>query len=252
MVSRDAYNSYPLSNLIAQISLGRPKSLAYDAKEVKDILKTCPGLGLSSYSDWDPRQLERTANAATAANAAKVAGMFFAIHASEIIRESMEKVLDLKPKMLIHLTKATPSDLEIVKDANIPVVVCARSNRFFGIKSNLKALVRSGVTLLGGTDNGMIIRPHSIDEMRFLIRNGKRAGLTPKAAFEMFTTNGSQVLNYLKGIPGPRAERPGLVVCRKRADMPKTFDPYGMLGFLHAKDVECVVQDETIYYTKQW
>jgi len=98
----------------------------------------------------------------------------------------------------------------------------------------------------------MIIRPHCIDEMHFLIRNGKRAGLTPKAALEMFTTNGSQVLNYLKGIPGPRAERPGLVVCRKRAVMPKTFDPYGMLGFLHAKDVECVVQDETIYYTKQW
>lgn len=245
-MARDAYESYPLSNLLAQISLGRPKSLAYDAKEVRNILKTAPGLGISAYSDWDFGQLRNVARAAT------VAKKFFAIHASEIIREPMEKVLDLKPKMLIHLTKATPSDLELVKDAEIPVVVCARANRFFGIKNNLKALVRSGVTLMGGTDNAMINRPFCIDEMRYIIRSGKKSGLTPKAALEMFTTNGSKVLNYLKGIPGPRPERPGLVVCSKWAGMPKTFDPYGMLGFLRARDVKCVVQGETIYYTKQW
>ena len=64
----------------------------------------------------------------------------FAIHSSERIRENVDQILDLKPNFLVHMLHATESDFIRLKDNNIPVVICPRSNIFFGLRPNYKLM----------------------------------------------------------------------------------------------------------------
>jgi len=145
--------------------LSRPEKLCYDTNEINLLLKNSDGIGLSSISDWDYSELEKIAKDTRKKN------KIFAIHASERIREDIDLILDLKPDFLVHMIKASRSDLQIVKDNNIPIVVCSRSNKFFGLKADLELFKKSGVKLILGTDNAMINSVNMLDEIDFIKRN---------------------------------------------------------------------------------
>ena len=93
------------------------------------------------------------------------------IHHSENEREKIEEIIELNPDFVVHLCHATNKDLEDLKKANISVVVCPRSNHFFGNKPPLEKMIDIGLDLGFGTDNGMICSVNMLDEIRFIKEN---------------------------------------------------------------------------------
>ena len=158
---------------------GRPSSMRYNRDEVRAILRACDGIGISSRLDWEPRAAAKLAK--DAHDARKV----FATHASERIREDIDDVLELKPDLLVHLTEATESDLSRVADEGIPVVVCPRSNAFFGKILDLPRLARSGVPFFLGTDNAMVNGPSMFREMDFAWKLARlKGGVAPRVILD--------------------------------------------------------------------
>jgi len=147
---------------IKGILLSRPPGLTYDKNELDMLLKESDGIGLSSISDWDYEEIRKVARHTKKRN------KIFALHASERYREDIDLILDLKPDFLVHMVYATKGDIERIKDEDIPVVVCPRSNVFFNLKPNVKLIKEVGVKMLLGTDNAMISVPDVLEEVRWL------------------------------------------------------------------------------------
>jgi cytosine/adenosine deaminase-related metal-dependent hydrolase len=147
---------------VSAIILSRPSDLKYNSNEIDILLKNSDGIGLSSVSDWNFFEIKKISNHV------RKKRKLFAIHASEIIRENIDDILDLKPDFLVHMVKATESDLIRVKDNNVPIVLCLRSNAFYGLKPNVKLMKKIGIKLLFGTDNSMLNLPDIIDEIKFV------------------------------------------------------------------------------------
>ena len=147
---------------ISPVILSRPNQLTYNKDDIDLLLKNSQGIGLSSITDWEYSEIEKIAKHT------KKRKKTFAIHASERIREDIELVLNLKPNFLIHMVKATESDLIRAKDANIPIAVCPRSNAFFGLKPNIKMMKKIGIDIMVGTDNAMLNAPSVLDEIRYI------------------------------------------------------------------------------------
>lgn len=131
--------------------LGRPLANDFHDEEARDLLAACDGIGLSAARDFsDFGHVEAWAEACHKARKP------FAIHASEAKHEPLERILALEPAFLVHLGQATKRELQQVADQEIPVVVCPRSNAWFGLRTPLALLRDAGVTVAVGTDNGML------------------------------------------------------------------------------------------------
>ena len=147
---------------ISPVILSRPNQLTYNKDEIDLLLKNSQGIGLSSITDWEYSEIEKIAKHT------KKRKKTFAIHASERIRENIELILDLKPNFLVHMVRATESDLIRAKDVDIPIAVCPRSNAFFGLKPNIKMMKKIGIDIMVGTDNAMLNVPSVLDEIRYI------------------------------------------------------------------------------------
>ena len=147
---------------ITPIIYGRPENLDVDKKEILELIKIADGIGLSSISDWKTDNLEIIANYAKKHNTS------LALHASERIREDIDFILSLEPTFLVHMTQGTKKDFEKIKQQNIPVVICPRSNAFFGYKPPLQRMKKTGIELLIGTDNAMLHSLKMQDEIHFI------------------------------------------------------------------------------------
>jgi cytosine/adenosine deaminase-related metal-dependent hydrolase len=163
-------NKALLGQKIACLRMARPSKNIYDVKEMNLIMNSADGIGISSISDWDYSELQKVAKHA------KSTGKKIAIHASERIREDIDLVLDLKPDLLIHMVNATDSDISKVAQAKVPVVVCPRSNAFFGIASPVDKMAKAGIEIKLGTDNAMISSFNMFDELQAL-RSVSKIGL---------------------------------------------------------------------------
>ncbi len=130
----------------------------------------------------------------------------FSIHASERIREDIDKVLDLRPSFIVHMTKASDGDLDAVEAEGVPLVICIRSNLFFGSEPPLARMMQKGLNVALGTDNAMISMPDILTEMEFAARMLRRQGAKELApVIKMATSNGRKIIN-----PGHLIEiRPG-------------------------------------------
>jgi len=152
------------------VVLGRPSGLSYDTEEVAGILHASDGIAVSSYVDWPRADLEKLAGDVRRER------KIFAIHCSERIREDIDAVLDLRPAFLVHMVQATDSDLERCADADVPIVVCPRSNAFFGMTPDIPRMLRAGVELRLGTDNAMLNVPSMLNEIEFAYRIARLKG----------------------------------------------------------------------------
>lgn len=171
------------------ILLGRPSQDPGDPEEIERILMASNGIGTSAVSDLPMDYLKKLASAA------RSKGKIFSIHLSEGARENIEQVLSLHPDFVVHATKSTSEDLTALAEAKVPVVVCPRSNEFFGNEIDIPRMLASGVEVGLGTDNGMICRPDMIEEMKAAFRVSRaRGGITPLAAVQMATTQGRKIL----------------------------------------------------------
>ena len=133
------------------ILLGRPKN----GEEL-------PGknAGISSLKD--------VSNYSDIVTAARKNGGLVGIHHSENEREDIDALINLAPDFVVHMCHASDDDLEKVKDAGISVVVCPRSNEYFGNSPPLEKMIDLGIDLGFGTDNGMLCSASLLDEIRFI------------------------------------------------------------------------------------
>lgn len=147
---------------LTSLTLARPSRLTYEKEELDWLLQNSHGIGVSSISDWDASEIEKLAKHVHRKK------KIFALHASEVDREDIDRILDLHPNLLVHMRSASASDLENVRDAEVPIVVCPRTYLFFHMKHNLKLMKKIGLTVLLGTDNAMINTPDVLEEVRVL------------------------------------------------------------------------------------
>lgn len=200
---------------VSAVVLGRPVHSNMTSDALSDFASRCDGLGMSSLRDWPRDLLER------ASKAARSQGKLFGLHASEVVREDVGAILDLKPDFLVHMTAASEDDLGAVAEAGVPVVVCPRSNEFFGIDPRIPQLLRAGVEVALGTDNGMICRPDMLDELRAAFRlSAPRGGLAKADAVRLATFSGRKVLNAELDITTEIEHTDDLVVVEVQGDDP--------------------------------
>jgi cytosine/adenosine deaminase-related metal-dependent hydrolase len=172
------------------VIMGRPAAMKYVSSEVNALLKVANGIAVSSISDWDYGELS------SLADHVNNKGARFAIHASERVREDIGKVLDLKPRFVVHMTKATREDVVACSEAKVPIVVCPRSNLFFGSVPPLKMMLDAGARVALGTDNAMVSPPDMLQEIgtaALLLRSQGVQDLTPLV--DMAFTNARILLN---------------------------------------------------------
>jgi cytosine/adenosine deaminase-related metal-dependent hydrolase len=168
--------------------LGRPIGKEYDHNEVSGILDISDGIGISSLSDMDYGYIEQVADQT------RERKKIFAIHASERIREDIDKVLSLDPSFIVHMVEATDSDLLKCAESEVPIVVCARSNAYFGKVPPIKRMMDCGVDVAIGTDNAMLCSPDMRSEAAsFMNVLTSQGGLASDVSGPMFS-NGRKIL----------------------------------------------------------
>ena len=172
---------------ITSLILSRPRQMKYDKNEIDLLLENSEGIGLSSISDWN------YSDAKDIAKHTKQKHKIFALHASEVMREDIDLILDLKPDFLIHMIAATKSDLIRVEDEHIPIVLCPRSNAFFNLKTNLELMKEIGIELMLGTDNAMINSPNVLEELIYLDNTSNIFSI--QELLKMITYNPRKALN---------------------------------------------------------
>ena len=147
---------------LSSIILGRPEKNNPTKKEIVNILKNSDGIGLSSVIDLEYDIAEKISIQTKKEN------KILAFHVSERIREKIKPILKLKPDYIVHMTKASKKDILQVKKKDIPIIICPRSNYFFGLKPKLEQIKKIGNTFFIGTDNFMLNSPSIIDEIKFI------------------------------------------------------------------------------------
>jgi cytosine/adenosine deaminase-related metal-dependent hydrolase len=210
-----AMNSSCLSALV----FSRPQNLKYHQKEVETLLDISDGIGVSSISDWEYSELEKLANHA------RKRKKMFALHASEMIREDIDQILDLKPTFLVHMVAASESDFFRVKEEHIPVVICPRSNAFFNLHPNLDLMKQIGIIILLGTDNAMINSLNILDDVRFLLNRSQTYSL--EELLKMVTYSPRKALNLDDCIHGLNSSS-GFVVLDRQSLKPLLIWKYDL------------------------
>jgi len=155
---------------------GRPSELAFDPREMGQLLASVDGIGLSAAMDW-PREAMRDVVAA-----AHDLGKPVALHCSETAREDLSRVLEMDPEFLVHMVFGTRRDLDDLAAAGIPVVVCPRSTGRFTKAPPVMEMARAGVDIRVGTDNAMLQGPSVLDDVGYLLSLPENRELDPLEA----------------------------------------------------------------------
>jgi cytosine/adenosine deaminase-related metal-dependent hydrolase len=166
-------------NLVGRV-FGRP-----DPGSVR-VHQKCWGVGISSTRDHPRSWVEDVVETA------RSEGRKVALHAGESGRDDIDDALSLEPDLLVHLTRAEPRDLAKVADAEVPVVICPRSNLVTGVGfPDVARMLDLGIVVGLGTDNVMLNSPDLFSEMEFL---SKALLHNDRQVFMMCTLNGARIL----------------------------------------------------------
>ncbi len=174
--------------------LGRPVSDEFDSNEIDDILEIADGIGLSGMDDLPYSYIESIADYVNSK------GRMFAIHASEGRRDDIDKVIALSPSFVVHMSSAEKRDLTRCADEDIPIVVCPRSNEYFGLTPPLALMEDCGNETILGTDNGMICSPDLRKEAKKYVSVLKYQGGVGDKIWDTLVLNGRKILYHVKGI----------------------------------------------------
>jgi cytosine/adenosine deaminase-related metal-dependent hydrolase len=107
------------------------------------------------------------------------------------------------------MTYGTDADYEKLAEMELPVVICARSNRFFNNLPNIPKMIDSGVKIVLGSDNAMLNTPNMFEELSAGYEIANKFGrINPKNMLEMITVNLKKILNpkdYISLAPGTQS-----------------------------------------------
>ncbi len=144
----------------------RPLTFAgpYKNDDINTIINNSDGMSVSAISDMNYDNIYNISISSHKKN------KIFTLHFSENLREDINKIIDLKPDLLIHGIVATDEDLDIIHEKHIDIAVTPRSNIFYGKRPNYKKFLRHNINLMLGTDNVFVTEPDIFSEMDFLYR----------------------------------------------------------------------------------
>lgn len=168
---------------------GRPGKPGFDEDEADALFAVVDGLGFSGLRDINMRDLEDWADAARGHR--KAVG----IHVSEDQRDDIHAAISLGPDYVVHMTQGKTSDFDELADARIPIVVCPRSNAFFGMRPPIQKMLDSGCQVALGTDNAMFHAADLVAEaglldlddetrLRMMSHHARRIAGLPEASIE--------------------------------------------------------------------
>jgi cytosine/adenosine deaminase-related metal-dependent hydrolase len=144
---------------------------------------------MSGANDVSSQVLEETVDIV------RRAGKIFSIHAGEKDASDIPMAIELRPDFLVHMTHAQKNDLSAISDADIPVVVCPRSNLITGVGSlthpPIQKMLDMDIIVGVGTDNVMLNSVNMFAEMEFL---SKVYRLDDEQVFKMCTLYGATLL----------------------------------------------------------
>ncbi len=217
--------------------MARPAGLAYDPEEVEHLLEEADGVAVSGISDWDYGSLEELARHV------RRRGRPFALHASETRREDLDGILDLRPNFLVHMTAAAPEDWARCAQEDLPVVVCPRSQLFFGRVPDLPGMVAAGLRLALGTDNAMVARPSMLREMETTYRVARLRGHVSPAAILQMAYEGAKLISRPPPIHIQEGDPSRFLVL----DLPLTGDVSYRAVQASAADISMVVLERRVW-----
>ncbi|MDG6219368.1 MAG: amidohydrolase family protein, partial [Candidatus Thermoplasmatota archaeon] len=192
-------------NPINAIILGRPEDMNSSEKTITSILKNSDGIAISSMQDYSYDEV------VSLAELTKKANKMFALHVSERIREPIQPIINLHPNFIVHMTQASKKDLQQIKHKEIPIVVCPRSNHFFGMKPNIKLMKEIGNIILLGSDNFMVHLPSILNEIRYIQTHFPNV-FSLEELFHLVTYQARKALNLKDNIPGSTFPRSWIAI----------------------------------------
>jgi cytosine/adenosine deaminase-related metal-dependent hydrolase len=208
--------------MLQEASLGLPLLSRIFGRPLEgetDIPESCYGLGISSTRDHDPELIE------AAVTSARKGGQRVAIHAGEADSEDISAALALMPDLLVHMNRASEADLEDAKRAEVPVVVCPRSNLVTGVGlPDVLRMTQLGILVGVGTDNVMLNSPNMFLEMELL---AKALLHDDRQVFKMCTLNGAKIMGLDQRLGSIREGKAGrvMVISGKSNNMWGTRSP---------------------------
>ncbi|MFX1281139.1 MAG: amidohydrolase family protein [Promethearchaeota archaeon] len=168
-----------------------------DESEIGLIFELADGVGLASYDQISMNNKNYIAKSKLDFE------KMIACHCAENIRDS--KILESLFKdnlvdIIIHGTKLTKSDLVQIQKEEKALVLCPRSNGYFGVGfPPITEILKLGIPVSLGTDNLMTNNSDLFEEMRYIYRIFRVLGsydktiqLTSKALLRMVTINAAK------------------------------------------------------------
>ncbi len=216
-----------------------PESAADAAKQV---LKIADGLGISGANENTDAALEQYGEIAVA--------RLVAIHAAESAetvqfskdhtgRSEVERIIQhLKPDILVHMTHATDSEMELVAE-KAGIVVCPRANGVLGAGlPRVAEMLRHGCLVAIGTDNVMLNSPDMFREMDYLWKAAHAQGefVEPIEIVKMATANAAKMLGLNSGWIAPGRAADLLFIDKSHADLYPMHNPHAAIVHRASKD----------------
>lgn len=169
-----------------------------DESEIELIFELADGVGLASYDQMSMNGKKYIAKSKLDSE------KMIACHCAEKIRNS--KILESLFKdnlvdIIIHGTKLTKSDLIRILKEQKALVLCPRSNGYFGVGfPPITEIIKLGIPVSLGTDNLMTNNSDLFEEMRYIYRIFRVLGsydktiqLTSKELLKMVTINAAKI-----------------------------------------------------------
>jgi len=171
-----------------------------DESEIESVFDIADGVGLSSY-----KQIT-SSNKKFIVSAKQKFKKIIACHCAEKIRNEnlinnifTDNIVDV----IIHGTKFTKKDLEKINRYNKSLVLCPRSNGYFGTGfPPINEILKLKIPISLGTDNLMVNNTDLFEEIRYLYRisrvlcsHNKDIQITSKDLLKMVTINAAKNFN---------------------------------------------------------
>ncbi|MFX0071028.1 MAG: amidohydrolase family protein [Candidatus Hermodarchaeota archaeon] len=165
-----------------------------DPEEINSIFKSGNGLGLSSYKIVKNHIRDKLKEEKLRYK------KLIACHVGELERDEriLKRIVEDKlVDVIIHGTQFKKKDVMLIKKANIALVLCPRSNAYFGAGfPPINEILDLEIPVSLGTDNVMTNNTDIFEEMRFLYRISrvlnKSGKLGAKTLLKMVTINAAK------------------------------------------------------------
>ncbi len=173
-------------------------------------------------------------------------GRSLGIHVCESKHGELEKALEFKPDFLVHMNSATLEELRKAASLNMPIIICPRSNAYFGLKpADIPAMLEEGIDLSLGTDNAMTNTVSMPSEMEYAYRANMK-NVSAKDILKMGTVNPAKLFGWNCGSI-EKGKDANIILMED--NFLKTHDPYATAVLrLQAQKLEIMFGGKFVHY----